>query len=72
MSFEEIAGIVDITVMKDAAGSPVGATLVAPQRFVKGETVAAEEVRGSAGIYIVCKNGLLGNRYQHTVLDKVS
>ena len=36
MTFEEIAGLVEITVIKDAAGNPVGSTLVAPQTFQRG------------------------------------
>ncbi len=44
MTFEEIAGIVNITVMKDAAGNPVGATLVAPQTFQQGAHAPIEAV----------------------------
>lgn len=44
MAFEEIAGIVNITVMKDAAGNPVGATLVAPQTFQQGAHAPIEAV----------------------------
>ena len=44
MIFEEIAGIVNITVMKDAAGDAVGATLVAPQTFQRGPQAPIEAV----------------------------
>lgn len=36
MVFEEIAGLVNITVTKDPVGNAVGATLVAPQIFQQG------------------------------------
>ena len=38
MAFEEIAGIVHMTIIRDSGGDAVGATLVAPQRFQQGPT----------------------------------
>ena len=38
MAFEEIAGIVHMTVIRDSTGDAVGATLVAPQTFQQGPT----------------------------------
>jgi len=48
--FEELAGLVEVRVERDAAGEPVGATIAAPQPLSLGPEVPAEAVAELAGI----------------------
>lgn len=46
--FEELAGLVEIKVERDAKGEPVGATIAAPQPLSLGVRLTAEEVAACA------------------------
>ena len=50
MVFEEIAGLVGITVTRDGEGRPNGAQLVAPAQFAKGAEVAPADVATALGL----------------------
>src|SRR5262245_25943668 len=46
--FEELAGLVEIRVERDAHGNPVGATIAAPQPLSLGVELSTEEVAACA------------------------
>jgi trans-2,3-dihydro-3-hydroxyanthranilate isomerase len=48
--FEELAGLVEIRVERDAGGRPVGATIAAPQPLSLGVQLSAEEVAACAAL----------------------
>jgi predicted PhzF superfamily epimerase YddE/YHI9 len=48
--FEELAGLVPMTIRRDAAGAALGATLTAPQPFSEGASVAAPLLARSLGL----------------------
>jgi trans-2,3-dihydro-3-hydroxyanthranilate isomerase len=48
--FEEIAGLVEVRVDRDAAGEPVGATIAAPQPLSLGPEMPGETVAELAGL----------------------
>jgi trans-2,3-dihydro-3-hydroxyanthranilate isomerase len=50
LRFEEIAGLVEVRVDRDAAGEPTGATIAAPQPLSLGPEMPAETVAALAGI----------------------
>ncbi|TAJ88581.1 MAG: PhzF family phenazine biosynthesis protein [Reyranella sp.] len=48
--FEELAGLVEIDVERDAANMPIGATIAAPQPLSLGPELAVETVAACAGL----------------------
>lgn len=50
LRFEEMAGLVEVRVERDAAGEPTGATIAAPQPLSLGPEMPAETVAELAGI----------------------
>lgn len=50
LRFEEIAGLVEIDVERDAAGVVIGATIAAPQPLTLGVEIPAAEVAACAGL----------------------
>jgi len=50
LKFEEVAGIVDVAVRRNPAGTPIGATITAPQPLTLGPEIAPATVAACAGI----------------------
>jgi trans-2,3-dihydro-3-hydroxyanthranilate isomerase len=50
LRFEEIAGLVEVTVERDAAGEPKGATIAAPQALRLGAELPPETIAACAGL----------------------
>jgi len=50
LRFEELAGLVEIKVERDAAGAPVGASIAAPQPLSLGQELPADAVAACAGL----------------------
>jgi len=50
LKFEEIAGIVDVAVRRDAGGAAIGATITAPRPLALGPEIAPDIVAACAGL----------------------
>jgi trans-2,3-dihydro-3-hydroxyanthranilate isomerase len=64
LRLEQPAGVVTVTITRDAAGVPAGATVAAPQPLVVGGTVPVEAVAACAGI---AADGILTRRHAPTI-----
>ncbi|MDB5371651.1 MAG: phenazine biosynthesis, PhzF family protein [Belnapia sp.] len=64
LRFEEIAGLVEVRIERDAAGVPTGATIAAPQPLVVGGTMPLDLAAACAGI---APDGIVTARHLPTI-----